>query len=169
MARDEQDREDLISDATALVDRAAFSVTGAQHQVVIGFRRDNAASIYLTPDRVYHLNSAGELRRAYVDGLLYKAEHGRLVSMRRERTPHETNLMRRDLTDTETAAFLLSMRENLRQIAEMLGDGKLSCSRQVTCAETSASQETAESRAANWLSHLPSELEIARSARIKGN
>jgi hypothetical protein len=169
MALNERDREDLISEATALVDRAAFAPAGAQDEVVIGFRGDGAASVYLTPDRVYHFTTAGELRRAYVDGMLYKAEHGRLVSMRRERTPHETSLMRRDLADREAEALLMSMRQELRELAVLLRDGKLVCSRQVTSIETSASAQTAESRAANWLSTLPNELAIARSAGLKRN
>jgi hypothetical protein len=164
MARQEQDREDLISEATALVDRAAFSAAGAENEIVIGFRRDNAASIYLTPDRVYHFNSAGELRRAYLDGLLYKAERGRLISMRRERAPEETNLMHRDLSDREIAAFLLSMHQEL---AALLRDGKLLCSRQVTSAETSALAQTAETRAADWLKTMPETFAIARAPGVK--
>ena len=46
MARHEEDREDLLAEATALVERAELVVEGAAESVVIGFRRDGCASIY---------------------------------------------------------------------------------------------------------------------------
>jgi hypothetical protein len=167
MARDEHDREDLIAEATALVDRAAFAAADANEDAVIGFRGDGSASVFLTPDCVYHFTRTGELRRAYVDQTLYKAERGRLVAMNRARTARETSLIRRDLTDGETAAFLTSMQNGLRELAAQLREGKRTCSRQVTSGETAASAKTAATRAADWLHNLPDEITIARSPGVK--
>ncbi len=169
MARDESDREDLISEATALVDRAAFAIPDLADEIVVGFRSDGSPSIFLTPDRVYQFNSACELRRAYVNGFLYKAERGRLAAMRRERTSHETALMGRDLTDDETIAFLLSMRKELTRLVTLLRDGNGLCTRQVTSESTSESGQTAENRATDWLSNLPESFKIAQSAGLKRN
>ena len=70
MARDESDREDLLREATALVERIELAPADAadDEHIVAGFRRDGALSIYFGADPVYHFNSAGELRRAYCDG-----------------------------------------------------------------------------------------------------
>ncbi len=125
MAREESDREDLISEATALVDRAAFALQDSADEIVVGFRRDGSPSIYLTPDRVYQFNNAGELRRAYVDGDLYKAERVRLTAMSRERTTRKTALVGRDLTDDEAAAFLLSMRAELDNLGTVASRRKI--------------------------------------------
>ena len=46
-------------------------------EIVIGFRRDGYASFFLSPQRVYQFNTQGQLRRAYVGELMYKAERGR--------------------------------------------------------------------------------------------
>lgn len=58
MAREEADREDLLDEGRALVDRAAFAVAPFAEPVFIGFRWDGAASVFFGPDRVYHFNAA---------------------------------------------------------------------------------------------------------------
>ena len=80
MVRDERDREDLLAEATALVERISLRIDPQQEPVVIGFRRDGSASFYCAAEEVYHFNSAGQMRRAYVDGQLFKATAGRLAS-----------------------------------------------------------------------------------------
>ena len=46
MARQEQEREDLLREAVALVERIEVQTAREQGTVVIGFRRDGAASVY---------------------------------------------------------------------------------------------------------------------------
>ena len=46
MARDEDSREDLLREATALVQRVELQVEGFAEPIVAGFRRDGAASFY---------------------------------------------------------------------------------------------------------------------------
>ncbi len=119
MARQESDREDLLREATALVERIELApAAGDGKDVVIGFRRDGAASIYFGTDPAYHFNSSGELRRAYCDGLMYKAEHGQLVSLERIRRENEMQLVRRTLTDAKEAEFLATLLRRLRELAE---------------------------------------------------
>ena len=74
MARRESDREDLLREATALVERAELTIEGFDEPIVVGFRRDGSASFFFGADPVYQFNTAFELRRAFVVGLLYKAE-----------------------------------------------------------------------------------------------
>jgi hypothetical protein len=109
MARHEAEREDLLAEARALVDRAEYQVPGEEQPVVAGFRANGAMSLYFGEDPALHWNSQGELRRAYTGGLLYKAEHGQLVSLRRERTEHETALVRHELVEEELLAFKSKM------------------------------------------------------------
>jgi hypothetical protein len=125
MARQESDREDLLREATALVERielAAVDRPDAEH-VVAGFRRDGALSIFFGVDPVYQFNAAGELRRAFRDNQLFKAAGGRLTALRRTRREGEVHLLRRDLTAAEQEQFLSDMATRLRTFAEHLAAG----------------------------------------------
>src|SRR5688572_16033893 len=123
MARNEQDREDLLREATALIERAEISCDGFAENVVFGFRRDGSLSVYFGADPVYQFTSQGELRRAYVDGLLIKAEHGQLVSLDRQRIAHEVVLVRNDLSDHEQALCLASAQSRLGALSSAISRG----------------------------------------------
>jgi hypothetical protein len=130
MARDESSREDLLREATALVERielvpratdlstAASDLVG-QH-IVAGFRRNGALSIFFGDDPVYQFNAAGELRRAYCHGKLLKATQGRLAAFQRVRTEDEVQLVRHELSPEEEAAFLSRMDDRLRAVADLI-------------------------------------------------
>src|SRR5687767_11977524 len=123
LAASESDREDLLREATALVERAELKLPGFVDPVVIGFRRDGSASFFFGADPVYQFNSAGELRRAYIGGLLYKAEQGRLIGLSRERSQTETALIRHELTADKAAVILESLRTDLDRARESLEAG----------------------------------------------
>jgi hypothetical protein len=116
MAREEHDREDLLREATAMVERASLRVGFFAEPVFVGFRRDGAVSFYFGGDPVYQFNAAGELRRAFCDGALYKAVRGELVEMHRERTDAETRLVSRSLSQAESIALRSRMTELLRAL-----------------------------------------------------
>jgi len=120
MAREESSRENLLGEATALVERIELRRQGSDEHVVAGFRRDGALSVFFGEDPVYQFNAAGELRRAYCDGLLFKAVRGRLVSLNRVRQQDQVQLVRHDLSEAEQSAFLARMAERMRQLAELL-------------------------------------------------
>lgn len=123
MARQEHDREDILAEARALVQRASVVLPGEARPTVFGFRPEGGASFYFGPDRAYHFTSAGQLRRAFVDELLYKAELGRLVALRRERSADRVALVRHELNAAEQAAFLAEMHSWLEKLAEFLARG----------------------------------------------
>lgn len=126
MARQESDREDLLREATALVERIELAPTaGEGAHVVVGFRRDGAASIYFGADPAYHFNAAGELRRAYSDGLLIKAERGRLISLDRVRQADEVQLLRREMPVEAEQKFLGELIERMRMLLLQLRDRQL--------------------------------------------
>ena len=139
MALHETDREDLLREATALVERAELIVPDEDHPVVVGFRRDGSLSVYFGADPVYQFNSARELRRAYVGGLLYKAEQGRLIELRRERTASEVQLLRRDLAAGEVASLLATAKARLERLARAI-----------------------DSSTAQWTGQVPANVDVAK-------
>ncbi len=106
MARYEHDREDLIREATRLLPRAEWRCPAETHTVILGVRRPGALSIYFGADPAFHFNSRGELRRAFVRGELWKAERGRLVVMRRQRSPESVTLESRSAAGEEEQRLL---------------------------------------------------------------
>ena len=119
MAREESDREDLLREATALVERIEFAPVGGytNDHVVAGFRAGGGLSIYFGSDPSYQFNSHGELRRAFVDGLLVKAERGRLVALKRVRQARKVDLVQHGLSDSEQADFLANLQQRFRDLA----------------------------------------------------
>jgi hypothetical protein len=119
MARDEQSREDLLAEATNLVERVSLRLCtplDSNDEVVAGFRRDGSLAIYFGQERVYQFTSVGELRRAYVDGLLYKAQRGNWIVMRRERTSESLHLVSSPLNEADTSHFLRQMQCYLQHL-----------------------------------------------------
>lgn len=161
MARDESNREDLLREATALVERAEIKVPGHDEPVVAGFRRDGSASFFFGADPVYQFNTAGELRRAFVGGLLYKAVKGGLVELRRERTAAETVLVSRELSAGETESLLAAMQSHLLRLREALSRGDETVLRQIP-GEGDLSRRICE-----WLGRLPPAIRIASAPNVR--
>lgn len=155
MARSESDREDLLREATALVERAELQVVGEADPVVVGFRRNGAASCFFGADPVYQFNTAGELRRAYIAGRLLKAESGRLVALSRERSATEVALIRTELTSADQVELLHAAQLSLRDLTAALSTGHFQLLGQVP--------PTGDilSRIQQWLASLPADLTVA--------
>lgn len=161
MSRRESDREDLLREATALVERAELKIADYDEPIVVGFRRDGSASVFFGPDPVYQFNSAGELRRAYVSGLLYKAERGSLCALRRERNETEVALVRSNLPPDETAALLMALRGCLTHLHEALANGSYTLLGRVPA------DADVVGRILNWLAALPPIVEIAHLPNVR--
>ncbi|HEX4148342.1 MAG TPA: hypothetical protein VHY20_05115 [Pirellulales bacterium] len=158
MAREEHDREDLLGEAVALVERVELELAGPGH-VIAGFRSDGSASLYFDGDPAWHFNSAGQLRRAFVDGLLYKAERARLVRLRRERGQGAVNLWRHDCSAEETAALVARLTDDLATLERALAAGDYRLIGQVP-----ADAPLVE-RVSDWLARLPGAIELAATPR----
>jgi hypothetical protein len=124
MARQEQDREDLLREARALVHRGEFCLADFPEPVVIGFRQNGAPSIFVGQDPALHFTTDNHLRRGYVDGLLLKAMGGRLIQMRRVRAQGEVQLRSTPLTDPQQAALLVRVADWLSRVAQALQSGR---------------------------------------------
>jgi len=160
MTRQENPREDLLAEATALVERAELEIAGGAEPVVVGFRAGGATSIFFGQDAAYHFDAANRLRRAYVAGLLFKADRGRLASLARRRTEREVQLIRHDLTDAEQESFLAELHERIARLRQALAGGAARWLRQVP------PDANVPSRIVTWLTALPQPIELARSPRV---
>lgn len=123
MARNESDREDLIRDATAMRNRIEWQISGESEPVFAGVRSDGSLSVYFGQDPVYQFTAAGQLRRAYAEGFLYRTQSATLAQLNRERSPDQTALVRYDLTSEELSQFLAKMDDQLRRLRQSIADG----------------------------------------------
>jgi hypothetical protein len=160
MAQEEHDREDLLAEATALVERVELHLASFSAPLVIGFRREGAISFYFGAEPAYHFNSAGQLRRAFDAGLLYKAEKGRLVSLDRRRAAGEVQLVRHQLADEETQNFLVALTTKLLALSEALEHQRYERMRQ----EPDGADVVSRIRA--WLAAHGERIAIANSPRV---
>jgi hypothetical protein len=161
MAREEQPREDLLREATALVERIEVRIEGFADSIVVGFRRDGAASFFFGPDSVYQFNTSGQLRRGFVDGQLYKAQAGRLVRLTRERNAAEVMLTRHDCNASEEKDFLATARQKFFKLQTALTGGHFHVRGQVPL------ESDVASRAATWLANLPHRIVLADAPHVQ--
>ncbi|MBA3484561.1 MAG: hypothetical protein H0T51_22385 [Pirellulales bacterium] len=160
MARETHEREDLLRDATALVPRVMLRVQlgGQSLNVFAGFRGESL-SLYLGDDPVYHFNDRGELRRAFVDGRLIKAEQGRLVSLERKRGDTETVLERQAGSEQSDRDLLADLSRMIQKLAAEMITGRVDVVGQVP------ENGDAAARLADWLAQRPKPT-IAASPRV---
>ncbi len=161
MAREEHDREDLMAEATALVERVELTVAGFPEPIVIGFRRDGCASFYFGPDPAWHFNTRQELRRGYVNNALYKADRGRLTVLRRERTTNEVQLVSRHLTEPEHMLLVDALGESLATVKTQLASNKYRTGRQVPAGDSLVPRIVA------WLNNLAIPISVAASPHAR--
>jgi hypothetical protein len=159
MAEREQDREDLLAEAKALTQRISLLVPGDDEATVVGFRRDDSASFYFGTSRAYQFTSAGQLRRAFVGGLLFKAEGGKVVALRRERKTSVVELVSRELDVDAERDFLEEMRSRLDKLKDALASGNPAVIGQVP------KDADVMGRARDWLERFAAAVTIARSPR----
>ena len=156
MARTEHDREDLLREATALVERVELQIAGCDDPIVAGFRGNGAFSCYFFGgDPVYQFNTAAELRRAFVAGLLYKAEGGHLIVLHRERDASQTVLRRRPCDAAEEQVLLAAAREHLRLLQVALQEQRFKVIGEVPIGGDVVGHVR------QWLSTLPADLRVA--------
>lgn len=131
MARLEADREDLLREAVALVRRLELSVEA--HAILLGFRATGWLSLYFDADPMYQFDELGRLRRAFVDGLLYRTQGSCLAQLERQRTAAETLLVRRDLSEELLASFRQQVHGRILWLLERLVSGHFQIKGQVPC------------------------------------
>ena len=160
MARITKDREDLLLEATALVPRVMFRMTSLCQscEVFAGFR-GQSLSLYFSASPVYHFNGAGELRRAFLDDQLIKAEAGRLVGSVRQRSATEVALVSTALAGEAVERLSTELTTRLAELSDNLSQGKYELVGQVPPDAHAAEQLQA------WLADWPG-LKIASVANV---
>jgi hypothetical protein len=160
MAQQEQDREDLLREATALVERVELRVEGFAEPVIVGFRRGGEASVYFGPEPVYQFNARNELRRAFISAQLVKAERGCLVELERRRSATQVQLVRHEWDAERTAALLAKLRDDLSQLAAQL-DARF----YQLVGEVPVGGDVV-SRVRQWLAVLPPQIAVAPAPNV---
>lgn len=113
MIPDEHGREDLMREAVSLTQRVELRFPGREDLVVLGFNNLNWLFVYPGGDTMYRFDERGRLRRAYIDGLLYRTSGQTLAELTRQHEPSNSNndtrpqtiLVRRDLSLDELNKF----------------------------------------------------------------
>ncbi len=130
MARNESDREDMMAEAVSLVRRIECRSELFSEPIIAGFNLQGWMFLYIGSDPMYRFDEQGRLRRAFVDGRLYRTQGQTLAVLDRQRTfdagePVETNLVRQDLSAGELTAFRLRMYSQLNLVSECLRIGAI--------------------------------------------
>ena len=160
VARKEHDREDILREATALTERIEVELPGYAEPIVVGFRPDGSASVFIGFDPVFQFNSKHQLRRAYVAGKLIKAERGQLVSLARQSTTSQVRMLRTELNSACTVELLAEAAAHLQVLGDHLRDGTYEVRRQVPDSVDVAT------RVRDWLAGLSSPLTVAARPHV---
>ena len=160
MAQQEQDREDLLREATALTMRAELAVDRLEEHVIVGFRSNGAPSVFFGADPVYQFTTENEIRRGFRDGNLIKAVDGKLFSLRRERRQGQLHLLRSELDGEQTREYLQESRKRLEALHTSLVSGSFELVGSVP------QTEEVTSRIVEWLNSLPNELSVAGKPNV---
>jgi hypothetical protein len=161
MARQEQPRENLIAEATALVERVELLLAGVPQPIVAGFRLEGSASLFFGDDPVYQFNARGDLRRAFVDGRLYKADGGRIVEMTRQRQADRIQLLGHELPAAAAKEFVAALHSRLSDLAGKLLSGQVQVVAQVP------PDGEVVARLGRWLAAHGERIEIASSPHAR--
>jgi hypothetical protein len=112
-----------MREASALVERVELTIPGEAENVIAGYRRNGALSLFFGSQPVYQFNTLGELRRGYVEDSLLKANAGALVSMVREEEATRTVLRSRPLSPAAQELLLKTAHDRLLSVSSHLTNG----------------------------------------------
>jgi hypothetical protein len=161
MAREESDRDDLLREATGLVDRIQLRCPWHVEPIVVGFRTNGAVSLFIGDDEVYQFDSRSAWRRGYLDGRLLKAERGAVVELTRQRTASATTLCRRQLAADERRRYCERL---ARRLADL--EATLLASADQVVGVVSGSGTDVRERVLGWLRARPNPIAIAQRPHV---
>lgn len=118
-------REDLLVEATAMPRRGEFRLAGSEAICFIGFRPDEAASIYFGDGPVLHFNAQRQLRRLFFDDQQFVAQQGRLVRRRRSGPGGRVTNTDTDLSEAEASQLMTALSGRWDALAEAVRCQKL--------------------------------------------
>lgn len=113
--------------------------------VIMGYRANGWFSIYFGADPMYQFDDRFRLRRAFVEGLLYRTQGTTLAELNRQRTESETVLLRRDLSQEELTSFCEQMLVPIRDLHQALHERRVEVLRSIPDEVTSLTDEVTRS------------------------
>jgi len=169
LAKQEIDREDILREATALVNRVELEVSGRADgdRIVFGFRECGSLAVYFGADPVYQFNATPALRRAYHHGCLLKAVDCQLVSMRRERQDGKLQLLSTSWDDEKTQEFIGQVSRDMFQLVGAIEAGEARVIGFVA-ADQQTTAEILTTRFCSWCHDHLLNLQVARVPGVSG-
>lgn len=125
MARHRSDREDLMAEAVTLTPRVSFRVADSDLELIAGLRTDGRLSLFFGSNEAFHFDGEGALRRAFIEGRLFRSQGTTLARLTRDEQPHQTVLLRHDLNDEELSEFRLSLQERLTHLIRQISENRV--------------------------------------------
>ena len=169
MAKQEQDKEAILREATALVNRVELKLGGERESgdsVFVGFRRDGSVSFFYDGEPVYQFNTQHAFRRGYYQSTMLKAEQGKLVQLTRSREGEQLVLLRREFNDQQTAEFCEEMRQNLLNLLAAIRNDEYELIGFVVANESTAQQLLFQ--IADWIEQHAIQIRIADVPNVAG-
>lgn len=125
MKRDEHGREDVMREAVSLNERIEFRLPSTSEPIVLGLNQFGWLFVYIGSDPMYRFDHLGRLRRAFVDGFLFRTSGKSLARLDRRGVvdgPQSTEsvLLRQDLSAQELDEFRLRMRFQIEELLKHL-------------------------------------------------
>lgn len=154
MAVQENDREDLMREATGYTQRGLWLLPDSwpERELFLGLRAGGGLSVYCGQLHVYQFTSCGKLRRVYWNGTRLAASHGALYTISRDRRGGRVQ-QRWEEAPHSLVDELQSKWDSLRALAEVL--------QSFTCVEIIPSSETTKTSLMQAWLELPKRLVIA--------
>lgn len=159
MARESEDREDLLADATGLPVRGELSVA-AKGTVIVGFRGDRSASWFFGADPVFQFDPQHRLRRIYCDGVKYAVAGGVIVRLVQTPSNGRIQLTKEPLSEAEAAQLMQRWQSGIATVRDAIETN--------THRWIGASVDIAllEIQVVQWLRDLPALVPIAKGSRL---
>lgn len=135
-----------MREATALRERAEFDVPGESESVVAGYRANNSLSLYFGQDPCYHFDAERRLRRAYIEGELYRTQGTTLARLHRDRSNRTVELRRHDLSRDELVRLVVQVEQRLTRLLASFEASTAHCIQEIPAGGQIASRLTGDLR-----------------------
>lgn len=121
MAIHERAREDLLRDGKGFCSRGEIAF--GQRKLIVGFRKRNQIAIYDGEDPVFQFNAEFALRRAFFNGVVLRADGGRLFQMKRASKGGRVVFDSSPVSEVDSQHLFQTLKDCLAKIQAMLDHG----------------------------------------------
>ena len=157
MAKQEQDREDLLRDGHQMSIRGETIINGIV--VTIGFRSLGQLSMYCGADPVFQFNADHQLRRVFFEGERIAADAGRLVLLQRPTRGGKVQFQAIDVPSAKRDAIVTSLDH---WVAEL----RLAAANEAVWRVANEENDVFIRQLRIWLTKLPVSIDIAATPAV---